>query len=59
MAHYALHKFHWTPSQVNNLSREELAFVAASIQLKVEAESKEQRELERKAKTSKTHMRRR
>ena len=44
-----LHKLHILPSVFLELSPEEKAFVIASIDLKVEAEKKKQKEIERKS----------
>jgi hypothetical protein len=48
MAYYCLHKFHWEPTKLLKLSREEKAFVMACIQLKAEAEKKEQAKMKAK-----------
>lgn len=43
IAHYCLHKFHWRPTEVLTLSIEEKAFVAASIQIKVDGEKEQEK----------------
>lgn len=55
VAYYALHKFHWPPSKVCELSRRELAFIYAAIEKKTE-DDEEQR---KKLKTKKPRRRRR
>lgn len=45
VAYYALHKFHWTPSQVCELSRQELAFVYAAIEKKQENDKEQEKKL--------------
>lgn len=47
MAYYALHKFHWKPSEILELDRYEKAFIWASISIKADAE----KEAEKKAKS--------
>lgn len=49
-AHYCLHKFKKWPSEFDALEDEEKAFVIASIDIKVEAEKKKQKEIESKTK---------
>nr|DAG72577.1 MAG TPA: hypothetical protein [Caudoviricetes sp.] len=43
--HYALHRFHWKPSEYLSLSQRERAFVIASINRKNEAERKKEKEI--------------
>lgn len=49
MAYYCMVEFHWTPSQILEIMEDDCmkAFVNASIQLKIEAEKKERRKIER------------
>lgn len=48
MAHFCLQKLHLLPHVFNELPKPEKAFVIASIQVRVEAEAKQARELKRK-----------
>lgn len=48
-AYYCMHKFHWLPSVYANLSMEEKAFVIAAIDIKLENDKKQQKEIERKS----------
>lgn len=50
IAHYCLHKLHMLPSQFLALEEEDLAFVIASVTLKVEKERKETERIKRKGK---------
>lgn len=43
MAHFALHKLHILPGQLLELPREELAFIYASVDIRVEAEREAQK----------------
>jgi hypothetical protein len=47
-AYYALHKLKILPSQFANMTREEKAFIMASIDIRVEVEKKEADKLKRK-----------
>ena len=48
-AYYALHKFRWTPSFFDSLPRREKAMIYAFIDVYREAEEKEQKKMESKA----------
>jgi hypothetical protein len=50
IAYYCLHKFHMLPSQFVELEENEKAFVIASIQIKIDAEKRKQKEMENKVK---------
>lgn len=58
MAHYCLHKLKKWPSEYLNLPNEEKAFVIASVQMKIDAEKKQQKEAERKRSKGKGKRRR-
>lgn len=49
-AHYCLQKLKILPSTFLNMDEQEMAFVIASIQVRVEAEMKENKKLKRKGK---------
>ncbi|MEZ7593438.1 MULTISPECIES: hypothetical protein [Streptococcus] len=49
-AYYCLHQFNWTPSFLDSLSKREKALIFAFIDIRVEAEEKEHKEMERKSK---------
>lgn len=53
VAFYALHKFHWPPSKVCELSRQELAFIYAAIQKKNEDDEQRQKKLPKPKKSRK------
>ena len=53
IVHYWIHKLHKLPSEYLALPRLEKAFIIASIQVKIEAEKKAQKEAERKGKKGK------
>ena len=44
-AYYCLHKFHWKPTVLLTLSREEKAFILACIQLKADAEKAQEKKM--------------
>lgn len=48
MAYYCLHKFHWKPTILLSMSREEKAFVMAAIQIRGEAEKEQQKKMKAK-----------
>ena len=48
IAYYALHKFHWKPTMLLDMTREEKAFIIASIQHKMEQDKKEQAKMKAK-----------
>lgn len=50
IAYYCLHEFHMLPSQVAELSKADLAFISAAIDIKATEEKKRKKEAERKAK---------
>lgn len=52
-AYYALHKFHWKPSEFLALDSYERAFVEAAIDIRIEKEKKEADQAARKAKSRK------
>lgn len=52
---YCVLNMGWTPSQYIELSQKERAFIAASIEIKIEEEKKQQK----KMKAKKPHVRRR
>lgn len=52
-AYYALHKFHWKPSEFLALDAYERAFVEAAIDIRVEKEKKEADQAARTAKSRK------
>lgn len=45
IAYYALHKFHWKPTMLLNMTREEKAFILASIQIKAEKDEEANKKL--------------
>lgn len=47
IAYYCLHELHLTPSAFYALPRRERAFIIAAIDVRVEAEKKKQKEIER------------
>lgn len=47
LAHFALHKLHILPSELDAMSRREKAFIFASIKLKIEDEKREAARLKR------------
>lgn len=49
MAYYCLHKFHWSPSKFISLPKEEKAFVAAAIGLKIKQEDDEMKKMKSKS----------
>ena len=49
LAYYALHKFHWKPSEFLALDPLEQAFVIAAIDVRVDKEKKEAAEVKRKS----------
>lgn len=48
LAHFALQKLKILPSQLDNMSQKEKAFVYASIQVRVETEKKEENKIKAK-----------
>ncbi|EGT3690184.1 hypothetical protein ERM67_17410 [Clostridioides difficile] len=52
VAHYCLHKFKWKPHEYTDLPDYERAFVAASIDIKVEEEIKEEKKTAKEARRS-------
>jgi hypothetical protein len=48
IAYYALHKFHWKPTMLLNMSREEKAFILAAIQIKADHEKEERKKINAK-----------
>jgi hypothetical protein len=44
-----LHKFHWSPGEFIALSREEKAFVAAAVQMKVKQDEEESKKIKAKS----------
>lgn len=48
LAHFALQKLKILPSQLENMSQKEKAFIYASIQVRVETEKKESSKLKSK-----------
>ncbi|HBH0645701.1 TPA: hypothetical protein KR441_003673 [Clostridioides difficile] len=52
IAHYCLHKFKWKPHEYMDLPVDEKAFVAASIDIKVEEEIKEEKKNAKEARRS-------
>ena len=51
--HYAIHKLHWSPSQINEWLDSEApvkVFYLGSLELKIEHDRKEEQEMKRKAK---------
>ncbi|HBH1340583.1 TPA: hypothetical protein KRL47_003708 [Clostridioides difficile] len=52
IAHYCLHKFKWKPHEYMDLPVDEKAFVAASIDIKVEEEIKEEKKTAKEARRS-------
>ncbi|PAE20499.1 hypothetical protein CHH80_10830 [Bacillus sp. 7504-2] len=59
VAHYCLHKLKKWPSEYLSLPKEEKAFVIASVQVKIDAEKKQQKEMERKSKSGRRGRRKR
>ena len=53
--HYCLHELHLTPSAFYALPRRERAFIIAAIDVRVEAEKKKQKEIERKQRRGRHH----
>lgn len=49
LGYYCLHKFHWKPTTLLHMTREEKAFILAAIQIKAENDEKERKKM--KAKT--------
>lgn len=52
---YCLHELHLTPSAFYALPRRERAFIIAAIDVRVEAEKKKQKEIERKQRRGRHH----
>lgn len=52
-AYYALHKLNIRPCEWLDMDEQEKAFIIASIQIRIEKEKKEQKEIERKSKRGK------
>ncbi|HBH3626619.1 TPA: hypothetical protein KSK17_003399 [Clostridioides difficile] len=52
VAHYCLHKFKWKPHEYMDLPVDEKAFVAASIDIKVEEEKEEEKKTAKEARRS-------
>ena len=52
-AHFCLQKFGWAPSKFLDLPDSEQAFVIASIQVRIDAERKQEAELKAKARKGK------
>ena len=48
MAYYCLHKFHWKPTTLLSMTREEKAFIMASIQVKADAEKEQEKKMKAK-----------
>ena len=48
IAYYCLHKFHWKPTMLLSMTREEKAFIMASIQIKADAEKKQEQKMKAK-----------
>lgn len=48
LGYYCLHKFHWKPTMLLNMTREEKAFILAAIQIKADNDKKEQQKLKAK-----------
>ncbi|MDE6904707.1 MAG: hypothetical protein K2P76_07210 [Lachnospiraceae bacterium] len=44
---YCLHRFHWTPKKFLKLNRYEKAMIIAAIDIKREADKKQEEDLER------------
>ena len=55
IAYYFLHELHLTPSAFYALPRRERAFIIAAIDVRVEAEKKKQKEIERKQRRGRYH----
>lgn len=55
MANNCLHELHLTPSAFYALPRRERAFIIAAIDVRVEAEKKKQKEIERKQRRGRHH----
>lgn len=55
IAYYCLHELHLTPSAFYALPRRERAFIIAAIDVRVEAEKKKQKEIERKQRRGRHH----
>ena len=47
--YYCINKYHWTPSQILEMSEEEKAFIHATIDIRIESEKKMEKEIERKS----------
>ena len=45
LGYYCLHKFHWKPTDLLNMSREEKAFVLAAIEIKAEADKEQEKKM--------------
>ena len=48
MAYYCLHKFHWKPTMLLGMTREEKAFITACIQLKADNEKEQEKKMKAK-----------
>ena len=48
MGYYCLHKFHWKPTMLLDMKREEKAFILAAIQIKADNDKKEQQKMKSK-----------
>jgi len=48
MAYYCLHKFHWKPTMLLSMSREEKAFIMACIQIRADAEKEQEKKMKSK-----------
>ena len=48
MGYYCLHKFHWKPTMLLDMSREEKALILAAIQIKADNDKKEQQKMKSK-----------
>ena len=48
LGYYCLHKFHWKPTILLNMTREEKAFILASIQIKAERDEADNKKMKAK-----------
>lgn len=48
LAYYCLHKFHWKPTILLSMTREEKAFILASIQVRSDAEKEQEKKMKAK-----------
>ena len=48
LGYYCLHKFHWKPTMLQSMTREEKAFILAAIQIKAENDKKERKKINAK-----------